>query len=201
MCPADDDWCEAPLGSVDRRTVLLGGSAALAAGVSGPDGARASTQPDLLAMQPGDRIQLIKGPLRDQLLTPDMLVAADAPIEAFPFSPADGVLRRKNRLNRLLVLKLDPAEMDADTAGRQASGVLAFSAICTHRGCTVSSWMQEERFLRCHCHLSQFDALSSGNITRGPARRALPMVPLALDAEGYIVAAGDFIGRVGPDQK
>ena len=32
----------------------------------------------------------------------------------------------------------------------------------------------------------------------GPAARALPQLPLTLDADGYIVAARDFTQPVGP---
>jgi ubiquinol-cytochrome c reductase iron-sulfur subunit len=32
----------------------------------------------------------------------------------------------------------------------------------------------------------------------GPAKRALPQLPIALDAEGYIIAQRDFTVPVGP---
>ena len=32
----------------------------------------------------------------------------------------------------------------------------------------------------------------------GPATRALPQLPLAVDNQGYLVADGDFDGPVGP---
>ena len=130
-----------------------------------------------------------------------MLEPGAAPSEAFPLDPATGTLRRANRLNRLLVLRLDPAEMDEPTRSRSADGVLAYSAICTHRACTVNSWMPEQRHLRCHCHLSEFAALSEGSVRGGPARRQLPMVPLGLDGEGFIVAVEGFTRKPGADKK
>jgi Rieske Fe-S protein len=154
-----------------------------------------------MELQPGDRLQLTKGPLNGELLKPDMLVEGDSPIQAFPFEVSGQILRRKNRLNRLLVLRLNPAEMDQSTLESGAEGVLAYSAICTHRGCTIDSWKAEERILRCHCHLSEFDALAAGGIVRGPAKRQLAMVPLALDADGYVVATEGFTRRVGGDKK
>ncbi|WP_054685064.1 ubiquinol-cytochrome c reductase iron-sulfur subunit [Rhodothermus marinus] len=47
--------------------------------------------------------------------------------------------------------------------------IRAFSAICTHQGCEISSF-QNNRFT-CWCHGSQFD--TSGRVVRGPATRAL----------------------------
>lgn len=45
----------------------------------------------------------------------------------------------------------------------------AFSAICTHRPCTVEFASSE---LYCPCHGATFNA-SNGNVTRGPAQTAL----------------------------
>ena len=47
----------------------------------------------------------------------------------------------------------------------------AFSSVCTHQGCTVSSL--KEGHLLCPCHNSQFD-LATGQPTAGPATAALP---------------------------
>ncbi len=178
---------------LDRRTVVIGGSAAITSlAALGPSEADAAEQPDKQFLQPGDRIQVVEGAAKDQFLRPELLVAGDRPVQAFPFDPLSGVLRRGNRLNRLLALRLDPAEMDDETRARSVDGVLVYSALCTHRNCTIESWMPEERFLRCHCHLSQFAALSAGSVTSGPARRQLPMVPVGLDTEGFVAATDGF---------
>ncbi|MEM7210915.1 MAG: Rieske (2Fe-2S) protein [Pseudomonadota bacterium] len=163
--------------------------------------ADASKPPEKMPVQPGDRIQFIKGPNKGSFLQPDMLVEGEKPIEAFPFDPAADVLRRKYRLNRLLVLKLNPGEMNADTKARSLDGLLVFSALCTHRACTIKSWMPEERNLRCHCHLSRFAALEEGRVLDGPAKRQLPMVPIALDEEGFVVATATFTSRPGGAKK
>ena len=193
------DDASGPAPSLDRRSVVIGGSALLAA-TRLPAGA-ATAKPDRMPPQPGDRIQIIQGDLKDEVLRPEMLEVGAAPFEAFPFDPAAQVLRRANRLNRLVVLRLDAAEMDEATRARSADGVLAYSAICTHRACTVNSWMPEQRHLRCHCHLSEFAALSEGSVKGGPARRQLPMVPLGLDAEGFVVAVEGFTRKPGGDTK
>jgi nitrite reductase/ring-hydroxylating ferredoxin subunit len=186
-------------GGLNRRTIIIGAPAVLAAVAAGSSRAQAAADPREAGA--GDRIEIIKGALKGQLLRPEMLTIGDKPFEAFPLDPGTGEVLNENRLNRLLVLRLDPAEMDAETAARQVDGVLAYSAICTHRGCTIKSWKAEERHMRCHCHLSEFNALSGGAVMSGPARRQLPMLPLAVDADGYVVASDGFTGRVGASKK
>lgn len=60
----------------------------------------------------------------------------------------------------------------------------AFSAICTHQGCPVSS--VEDRGVYCACHSSYFD-IASGNPVAGPATTALTSVPVALDGETLVI--------------
>lgn len=187
-----------------RREVVLTG-AAIAAGLAGSmlvsDDADAAKPPEKEFAKAGDRIQLIKGDHKNEFVKPEMLTVGDRPIEAFPYATADGILRRRNRLNRLLVLRLDPAEMDEETRARSVDGVLVYSALCTHRACTIKSWMEAERRVRCHCHLSEFATLNSGKVESGPARRSLPAIPVELDDEGFIVAADGFNRKPGPAKK
>ena len=186
----------------NRRTVLAGGGGLiLGSAFASPKQADAAKPPEKLPPQPGDRIQIIKGALKDQLLKPELLEVGARPFEAFPIDPVQGVLRRKNRLNRMLVLRLDPGSMDKETRELAVDGVLVYSALCTHRACTIKSWMPEKLHLRCHCHLSEFAAFSGGSVMDGPARRRLAMVPLELDAEGFVVAREGFNGRVGAAKK
>lgn len=194
---------KSPQGSSrSRRDVLIAGTGALiSAAIADPNEADAAKPPERLPLQAGDRVQLIKGDLKDQFVKPELLEVSAKPLEAFPFDPAANVIRRKWRLNRLLVVRLDPAEMDPPTRERSVDGILVYSALCTHRTCTIKSWKQEERILRCHCHLSEFAALSEGSVLSGPARRQLPMVPLALDDEGFIVATDTFTRKPGGAKK
>ncbi|MGH1417904.1 MAG: ubiquinol-cytochrome c reductase iron-sulfur subunit [Hyphomicrobiaceae bacterium] len=180
---------------VDRRTLIVG-AAATAIGL--PHAVRAETvAPNELFAQAGDRIQIIKGEMKGKLLRPEMLTEAAKPIEAFPFDPKNEVLRRRNRQNRLLVLRLNPDEMEASTRELSVEGVLAYSAICTHRACTIKAWKVEERHLRCHCHLTEFAALTGGTVMTGPAQRQLPMVPLGIDDDGFVIAKGGFTDKPG----
>jgi ubiquinol-cytochrome c reductase iron-sulfur subunit len=84
-------------------------------------------------------------------------------------------------------------------------GVLAFSKICPHAGCAVSLYRyplyeptSDRPALVCPCHFSTFDPTTGGKLIFGPAGRALPQLPLMIDAEGYLAAAGPFPEDVGP---
>jgi ubiquinol-cytochrome c reductase iron-sulfur subunit len=50
----------------------------------------------------------------------------------------------------------------------------------------------------CPCHYSTFSVTDGGRRIFGPAGRALPQLPLEVDGDGNLVAAGDFSGRPGP---
>lgn len=185
-----------------QRRDLLIGCAALVTGITAIDApAAAATKPDRSPLQAGDRFQIVRGPLKGEFLRPETLEVGAPPLEGFPFDPANSTLKRKNRLNRVLMLRLAPDEMDAPTRERSADGVLVYSALCTHRSCTIKSWKAEERILRCHCHLSEFLALSEGSVNSGPARRQLPMVPLALDDDGFVVGTDGFTRKPGGAKK
>lgn len=77
-------------------------------------------------------------------------------------------------------------------------GILCFSKICTHVGCPISLWEQQTHHLLCPCHQSTFDLADNGKVVFGPAGRHLPQLPLAVDAEGFLVATSDFTEPVGP---
>lgn len=74
----------------------------------------------------------------------------------------------------------------------------AYSKICTHIGCPTSLYEAQTNRILCPCHQSQFDAKMYGKPLFGPAARALPQLPIKVDEEGYLIAAGDFIEPVGP---
>lgn len=61
----------------------------------------------------------------------------------------------------------------------------AFSAICTHMGCTVKPAGKE---LHCPCHGSRYDA-TTGKVLHGPAPKALPEVAVHVKG-GNVIADG-----------
>jgi len=75
--------------------------------------------------------------------------------------------------------------------------VVAYSKLCTHTGCPVGLYQAEEHLLLCPCHQSTFEVLTGARPVFGPATRPLPQLPLGVDADGFLVAKGDFEGPVG----
>jgi Rieske Fe-S protein len=74
---------------------------------------------------------------------------------------------------------------------KDAEGIYAVSTICTHLGCVVKP--NPEGF-ECPCHGSRF--ASNGEVTKGPAPRALPWLKVSVSGgtatidEGAIVPQG-----------
>jgi Rieske Fe-S protein len=66
----------------------------------------------------------------------------------------------------------------------EAGKVVAFSAVCTHTGCTVAA---DGARLVCPCHGSVFDA-ATGGVLNGPATAPLPPVAVAVK-DGEVVEA------------
>jgi len=77
-------------------------------------------------------------------------------------------------------------------------GILCFSKICTHVGCPISLWEQQTHVLLCPCHQSTFDLEDNGRVLFGPAARSIPQLPIAVDQDGYLIAASGFQEPVGP---
>jgi ubiquinol-cytochrome c reductase iron-sulfur subunit len=75
---------------------------------------------------------------------------------------------------------------------------VAYSRVCTHAGCPVAEYLDQEQLLVCPCHQSEFDLLHGAKVKGGPASRPLPQLPLAIDADGYLIAQSDFTETIGP---
>ena len=99
-----------------------------------------------------------------------------------------------------VLVRVDPDELDLseERLGWTQDGYVAYSKICTHAGCPVGLYEQQTKELFCPCHQSIFDVLRGAAPTGGPATRALPQLPLSVDADGNLVATGDFPEPVGP---
>jgi rieske iron-sulfur protein len=103
-----------------------------------------------------------------KIISPSDLQLNQAPLAAFPYDPKGKIVRDGSRLNRVLLVKLDPKTLGETTRQRATpGGIVAYSGICAHQGC--------------------------------PAPRPLAALPVKI-AEGKLVAAGTFIGKVGLQQ-
>jgi Rieske Fe-S protein len=65
---------------------------------------------------------------------------------------------------------------------RRGEQLVAVSAICTHKKCTLAA--EPDRSFYCKCHGSTFDP--NGKVTAGPAKRNLPMFPAVVDEQGQL---------------
>jgi Rieske Fe-S protein len=62
---------------------------------------------------------------------------------------------------------------------------VAYSAVCTHAGCTVA---YKDGQLACPCHGSLFDAANGAEVISGPAQTPLPEIPIRTQ-DGQILRA------------
>jgi Rieske Fe-S protein/uncharacterized membrane protein YphA (DoxX/SURF4 family) len=70
---------------------------------------------------------------------------------------------------------------------RTKTGVFAYSAVCTHEGCTVQ-FNSASKHLQCGCHGAVFDPFSGAKVLAGPANAPLAKIKIAT-AGAWIVEA------------
>jgi rieske iron-sulfur protein len=184
-------------GGHGRRDVL---KAALAIGVAAPLTGEAMAQDAIKNARPQDGDILIHD--EDTPKAGEPVAASDVeigapPVIAVPRDRASGVLRDGSRLNRIALVRLKPEDMSATTRDLSAQGVVGFSSICTHEGCDVLNWLEEQGgLIECPCHQSAFNPRDNGAVVTGPATRRLAALPVKIE-NGVVVVAGSFIGRPG----
>jgi Rieske Fe-S protein len=184
-----------------RRALIL---TALAAGacMAASKAAAAGEDPPGSGERPqkADVLVLSEGEQAGKIIEPQDLKLGGPPLRAWPKDPKTSVIRNGSRLNELLVVRLDPADLDDETRSRAADGIVAYSAICSHAGCPVTGWLKgaagDNDVLKCFCHNSEFDPRHSAEVVFGPAQRRLAALPLAT-ADGSLTVAAKFIGKVG----
>src|SRR4029453_16164143 len=113
-------------------------------------------------------------------LTLKDIPAGGPPVLAWPMDPAGSLIRLGSRLNKVLLVRLDPETLVGVTRERAAGGVVAYSAICPHAGCEVSVWVPAQKILECSCHYSHFNPREGAAVIDGPAPRALAALPLTI---------------------
>ena len=99
----------------------------------------------------------------------------------------------------IIIVRMDPDDI-IPMEGREkwtVDGIICYSKICTHVGCPISLYERTTHHVLCPCHQSTFDLADSAKVIFGPAARALPQLPLAVDEEGYLVAQSDFDEPIG----
>jgi len=187
-----------------RRSLLV---TALAAGVSlaAPRPAAAEDDQPGADERPkkGDLLVFSEGEHEGSLIKPGDLDLGGPPLHAWPKDPTSSVIRSDSRLNEILIVKLDPGELDDATRAHAADGIVAYSAICAHAGCPITAWVKgseiDKDVLKCMCHNSEYDPRQGAEVVFGPAPRRLAALPLAI-IDGSLTIAGSFIGKVGGAQ-
>lgn len=181
---------------IDRRRVIAG-SLAFAGAVVGPRPAAAD--PASERVKAGDKL-VVADPGADEgkPVTLDMLAVGGEMLAALPADPASGVVRSGSRFNQLVLVRLPADALGDDIRKHAAEGVIAYSAICTHQACAVTVWKEDERLFVCFCHGSEFSGVDAGRVTKGPATRRLPILPLSVGEGGALIVAGNFTGKPGP---
>lgn len=181
----------------ERRDVLLAiasGAAALLTSRAPVAAANPAKEPP----QPGDELVFAEGPSKGRTIGAADLPPESPMVGAWAKDPASGTVRRASRLYRVLLLRLDPASLDAKTKARAAAGgIVAYSGFCTHAGCPIQHLKQANATIYCHCHGSEFDPRANGRVVTGPARRPLAGLPVTLEGDRLLVA-GPFAGKLGP---
>ncbi len=122
------------------------------------------------------------------------LAAADIEAESFYSAYPKGADRELIG-SPVVVVRIGPGDR----------GIVAYSKICTHAGCAISLYrkptfpdVEPKPALVCPCHYSTFDPAHDGKVLFGPAGRPLPRLPLEVDANGNLRAAGNFNAPPGP---
>ncbi len=196
-CKASPDYEETQ--ADPRRRVLLGGLLGwlLSPLWFGSKTARAADQdPAKMRAQPGDQLVFRLGDRKGEAIALADVVDGAKPLLGYPYDPVNDVVRKGSRLNQILVLRLPPEELTEEVRARSIDGVIAYSAICTHENCPVTGWHPEHQQFICPCHETHYDPKDGARVVSGPAKRALPALPLTVE-DGFLVAADGLTGKVG----
>jgi thiosulfate dehydrogenase (quinone) large subunit len=70
---------------------------------------------------------------------------------------------------------------------RTKAGVFAYSAVCTHQGCTVT-YSPLEHTMNCPCHGAKFDPNSDAKVVSGPAPTPLAKYKVVIQGDSIVTA-------------
>jgi Rieske Fe-S protein len=152
-----------------RRTVLLAGAGSAAAlatgcGSNGDDGGTTSPTP-------GPTSSPTSSPTSGPTSGPASSAPAGKALAKTSVIPVGGGT----------IFKEEKVVVTQPTAGE----FKAFSAICTHQGCTVAK--VENGTIDCLCHGSKF-RIANGSVARGPAARPLPAEQITVSGDTITLA-------------
>ncbi|HYY11493.1 MAG TPA: Rieske 2Fe-2S domain-containing protein [Kineosporiaceae bacterium] len=142
-------------------------------------------------------LKLLKDPQGTPIKASDIRIGAVVHIVPEGINDVTDYLEEKAKA-AVLVMRLDPKDLDPKSVPGSYEGIVAYSKICTHMGCPVALYEQQTHHLLCPCHQSTFDVTRNCEVIFGPAKRNLPQLAITVDADGYLVAKDGFREAVGP---
>jgi rieske iron-sulfur protein len=147
-------------------------------------------------IQPGDVLVYAEGNSAGASIMASSMKAGDA-VLAYPSG------KSSNPANLVQLIKLDESAFKRPTdLSLTDKGFVAYSAICTHLGCTVS-WTPNANspdvsFTECHCHGSIFNPAEGAKVMGGPAPIPLSQIGVKVRQDGTLAFTSDFNGPIGP---
>ncbi len=129
-------------------------------------------------------------------------------IKASSFNVGDAELvypkgKSSNPANLVQLIKLNESDFKAPTDIQYTDkGFVAYSAICTHLGCTVS-WVKntgspDASYTECFCHNSTFNPARGELVEGGPAPIPLAQIGVKVNDDDTLAFTSDFKGPIGP---
>jgi rieske iron-sulfur protein len=147
-------------------------------------------------IQPGDALVYARGGSAGSSITATSMKVGDA-VLAYPSGKSE------NPANLVQLIKLDERAFKPPTdISLTDKGFVAYSAICTHLGCTVS-WVAntetpDASFTECYCHNSIFNPAEGAKVMGGPAPIPLSQIGVKVRQDGTLAFTSDFNGPIGP---
>ena len=147
-------------------------------------------------IQPGDVLVYAQGNSAGASVTVSSMKAGDA-VLAYPSG------KSSNPANLVQLIRLDEKAFKPPTdVSLTDKGFAAYSAICTHLGCTVSWAANAESpdasVTECRCHGSIFNPAEGAKVMGGPAPIPLSQIGVKVKADGTLAFTSDFNGPIGP---
>ncbi len=90
-------------------------------------------------------------------------------------APGGQAIARTSEVAPGSALKFENSGQPAVLVHLQSGDFVAYSAVCTHQGCTVAYTSGQ---LVCPCHGSVFDPAKGAAVVQGPAQLPLPKIPV-----------------------
>jgi cytochrome b6-f complex iron-sulfur subunit len=86
-----------------------------------------------------------------------------------------GAIARESEVAPGSAVEFKDGGQDAVLVHLESGDFAAYSAVCTHQGCTVA---YQKGQLACPCHGSVFDPANGAEVVTGPAQSPLPEIPI-----------------------